>query len=32
LKAIFIYLKKLSNRGIIFRESNCKLVGYSDSN
>jgi hypothetical protein len=32
LENIFIYLKKSLNKGIIFRENNCKLVGYSDSN
>jgi hypothetical protein len=30
LENIFIYLKKSSNKGIIFRKDNCKLVGYSD--
>jgi hypothetical protein len=31
LKNIFAYLKKLSNKDIIFRKGNCKLIGYSDS-
>jgi hypothetical protein len=30
LEDIFAYLKKLSNKGIIFRGGNYKLVGYSD--
>jgi hypothetical protein len=31
LENIFTYLKESSNRGITFRGSNYKLVGYSDS-
>jgi hypothetical protein len=31
LEDIFVYLKKLSNKGIIFREGNYKLIKYSDS-
>jgi hypothetical protein len=32
LKDIFVYLKRLSNKGITFRRDNCKLIGYSDFN
>jgi hypothetical protein len=32
LEDIFAYLKELSNKGIIFREGNCKLIEYFDSN
>jgi hypothetical protein len=31
LEDIFAYLKKLSNKDITFRRSNCKLIRYSDS-
>jgi hypothetical protein len=30
LEDIFIYLKNSSNKGIIFRRDNCKLIEYSD--